>query len=176
MPNTPGYWRERRLTERLWRGCGVSAIERLLSLCSLECEGRLANELGANVIINTRRAAYGVWAGMAEFVLAHTSFGRRSSPSERRSGNEYCGGGRALRCYTFTVRRKEKESAIVWRERTAEGKENRRKGTVAVPINGRASPPSTSFFLFFLFFTKLDSLSTPSCTFSSNLLFPRNSL
>ena len=34
VPNTPGYWRERRLSERLWRGCGVSAIERLLFLAA----------------------------------------------------------------------------------------------------------------------------------------------
>ena len=90
----------------------------------------------------------GVWTGIAEFVLAHPSFGRRSSPSERRSGNEYCGGGGALCCYTFTLWGEDRESVIVWRERAAESKENR-GWTVAVPIRGRASPPSSSFFFFF---------------------------
>ena len=33
-------WRERRFSARLWHGCGVSAIERLLSLRSLSCEAR----------------------------------------------------------------------------------------------------------------------------------------
>ena len=52
-------------------------------------------------------------------------------------------------------------NCLVVGENARRSKENRRLGMVAVPIKGRASPPSSSFFfLFFLFFMKLDPLYT----------------
>ena len=62
------------------------------------------------------------------------------------------------------------EFVIVWcgRVRAAGSKENRRLGMAAVPIKGRASPPSSLFFPFLSFLAKLDAFSLHSCSFSNN--------